>query len=96
MFRCVILVSRSILRYGNRGHNQPATLISTGRCYMTSQVIFSALCVRVKEMLHCHAFSLLLLQNHGYAVSASDLPEGWQELFINENDKSNEGLVHTR
>ena len=94
MFRCVILVSRSILRYGNRGHNQPATLISTGRCYMTSQVILTALLLESRKCSLVMLFSLL--QNHGYAVSASDLPEGWQELFINENDKSNEGLVHTR
>ena len=49
MFRCVILVSRSILRYGNRGHNQPATLISTGRCYMTSQVILTALLLESRK-----------------------------------------------
>ena len=36
----------------------------------------------------------LLPQNHGFAVSATDLPGDWEELFINENDKSNEGLVH--
>ena len=35
-------------------------------------------------------------QNHGYAVSGSELPKDWQELFINENDKSNEGLVHSK
>ena len=35
-------------------------------------------------------------QNHGYAVSGSELPEGWLELFVNENDQSNEGLVHAR
>ena len=35
-------------------------------------------------------------QNHGYAVSGSELPLDWHELFINENDKSNEGLVHAR
>jgi len=33
-------------------------------------------------------------QNHGYAVDASKLPEGWSELFINENDKTNEGIMH--
>lgn len=33
-------------------------------------------------------------QNHGFAVEAESLPTGWRELFVNENDKTNEGLVH--
>ncbi|KXS98324.1 hypothetical protein AC578_6852 [Pseudocercospora eumusae] len=33
-------------------------------------------------------------QNHGYAVNAETLPEGWSELFINANDNSNEGIRH--
>ncbi|KAL2023056.1 hypothetical protein VTK56DRAFT_3966 [Thermocarpiscus australiensis] len=38
----------------------------------------------------CHITS----QNHGYAVDAGTLPEGWQELFVNANDGSNEGIMH--
>ncbi|KAM7204519.1 protein pyrABCN [Rhypophila sp. PSN 637] len=38
----------------------------------------------------CHITS----QNHGYAVDASTLPNGWQELFVNANDGSNEGIMH--
>ncbi|KAG1504710.1 hypothetical protein G6F47_002119 [Rhizopus delemar] len=34
-------------------------------------------------------------QNHGYAVDGSTLPEGYQELFVNANDGSNEGVIHT-
>jgi carbamoyl-phosphate synthase / aspartate carbamoyltransferase len=34
-------------------------------------------------------------QNHGYAVNASTLKNGWEELFINANDGSNEGIRHT-
>ncbi|KAI9756901.1 MAG: hypothetical protein M4579_003655 [Chaenotheca gracillima] len=34
-------------------------------------------------------------QNHGYAVDAMTLPEGWTELFVNANDGSNEGIRHT-
>ncbi|KAI9847075.1 MAG: hypothetical protein M1837_003193 [Sclerophora amabilis] len=34
-------------------------------------------------------------QNHGYAVDAMTLPEGWAELFVNANDGSNEGIRHT-
>jgi carbamoyl-phosphate synthase/aspartate carbamoyltransferase len=38
----------------------------------------------------CHITS----QNHGYAVDGDTLPSGWQELFVNANDKSNEGIMH--
>ena len=33
-------------------------------------------------------------QNHGYAVDAQTLPDDWQELFVNMNDGSNEGIQH--
>ena len=33
-------------------------------------------------------------QNHGYEVDVSTLPQGWEELFVNANDKSNEGIRH--
>ncbi|KAF3902971.1 Dihydroorotase [Dactylellina cionopaga] len=33
-------------------------------------------------------------QNHGYAVDTATLSEGWQELFVNANDGSNEGIYH--
>ncbi|BFZ58486.1 Carbamoyl-phosphate synthase [Savitreella phatthalungensis] len=33
-------------------------------------------------------------QNHGYAVDAASLPQGWSELFVNANDGSNEGVHH--
>ncbi|KAJ5479997.1 hypothetical protein N7530_005506 [Penicillium desertorum] len=39
----------------------------------------------------CHITS----QNHGYAVDASSLQNGWEELFVNANDGSNEGIRHT-
>jgi carbamoyl-phosphate synthase/aspartate carbamoyltransferase len=38
----------------------------------------------------CHITS----QNHGYAVDASSLPAEWEELFVNANDGSNEGIRH--
>jgi len=57
------------MKYGNRGHNIPAILVNSKRCYITSQ-------------------------NHGYAVETSTIPDDWQELFINGNDKSNEGIIH--
>lgn len=34
-------------------------------------------------------------QNHGYAVDAKSLPQGWREWFVNGNDGSNEGIRHT-
>ncbi|KAK9466017.1 class I glutamine amidotransferase-like protein, partial [Lipomyces arxii] len=40
---------------------------------------------------HCHITS----QNHGYAVDASTLPAEWKEYFINLNDRSNEGMIHS-
>ncbi|XP_058063650.1 CAD protein [Anopheles bellator] len=33
-------------------------------------------------------------QNHGYVVDSSRMPDGWEELFTNLNDGTNEGLVH--
>ncbi|KAL9029707.1 MAG: hypothetical protein Q9196_002086, partial [Gyalolechia fulgens] len=33
-------------------------------------------------------------QNHGYAVDTMSLPAGWEELFVNANDGSNEGIRH--
>ena len=35
-------------------------------------------------------------QNHGFAVDARRLPEGFYEWFVNVNDGSNEGIRHTR
>jgi carbamoyl-phosphate synthase / aspartate carbamoyltransferase len=33
-------------------------------------------------------------QNHGYAVDSMTLPTSWEELFVNANDGSNEGVRH--
>src|SRR3989344_381109 len=33
-------------------------------------------------------------QNHGYAVNTKTMPPGWEELFVNANDGTNEGLKH--
>jgi carbamoyl-phosphate synthase small subunit len=33
-------------------------------------------------------------QNHGYAVDAGTLPLDWREWFINNNDGTNEGIIH--
>jgi carbamoyl-phosphate synthase small subunit len=33
-------------------------------------------------------------QNHGYAIDNDTLPEDWREWFINDNDGTNEGIIH--
>lgn len=33
-------------------------------------------------------------QNHGYAIDSSSLPEDWREWFYNNNDSTNEGIIH--
>uniref|UniRef100_A0A0C9QZV9 R_1 protein n=1 Tax=Fopius arisanus TaxID=64838 RepID=A0A0C9QZV9_9HYME len=33
-------------------------------------------------------------QNHGFAIDVDQLPTGWEVLFTNANDGSNEGIVH--
>ncbi len=33
-------------------------------------------------------------QNHGYAVETGTLPEDWREWFVNDNDGTNEGIIH--
>ena len=33
--------------------------------------------------------------NHGYAVDSDSLPTEWKPLFLNANDLSNEGIIHT-
>lgn len=40
----------------------------------------------------CHITS----QNHGYAVDSKTLSQGWEELFVNANDGSNEGIRHVQ
>jgi hypothetical protein len=34
-------------------------------------------------------------QNHGYAVDSTTLPSDWKPMFLNANDLSNEGIIHT-
>ena len=33
-------------------------------------------------------------QNHGYAIDADTLPQDWREWFFNNNDGTNEGIIH--
>ncbi len=38
--------------------------------------------------------SYITSQNHGFAVNAETLPEDWREWFVNDNDGTNEGIIH--
>ena len=33
-------------------------------------------------------------QNHGFAINNETLPSGWEPLFVNLNDNTNEGMKH--
>ena len=33
-------------------------------------------------------------QNHGYAITTASLKEDWREWFTNDNDGTNEGIMH--
>jgi carbamoyl-phosphate synthase small subunit len=33
-------------------------------------------------------------QNHGYAIDSDTLPVDWREWFVNDNDGTNEGIMH--
>ena len=33
-------------------------------------------------------------QNHGFAIDTTNLPAGWNPLFTNTNDGTNEGIAH--
>lgn len=46
--------------------------------------------VRLVGTNRCYVTS----QNHGYAVDAGTLDTDWEELFVNMNDGSNEGIRH--
>lgn len=38
--------------------------------------------------------SYITSQNHGYAINNETLPCGWEPLFVNLNDDTNEGMKH--
>ncbi len=42
------------------------------------------------ETKRCH----ITTQNHGFAVNMKTMPADWEELFVNANDGTNEGLRH--
>ena len=38
---------------------------------------------------------LVTSPNHGFAVDNKTLPEGWEPWFVNLNDETNEGIIHS-
>ncbi|XP_072180802.1 carbamoyl-phosphate synthase [ammonia], mitochondrial-like [Diadema setosum] len=46
----------------------------------------------VINMLNGQAF--ITSQNHGFAINSDQLPPEWSPVFINANDKTNEGIMH--
>jgi len=36
----------------------------------------------------------ITVQNHGYAIDSNTLPQDWREWFYNNNDSTNEGIIH--
>ena len=36
----------------------------------------------------------ITVQNHGFAIDSNTLPEDWREWFYNNNDRTNEGIIH--
>ncbi|DBA02545.1 TPA: hypothetical protein N0F65_011017 [Lagenidium giganteum] len=38
--------------------------------------------------------SYITSQNHGFALDGKTLPSEWEELFVNANDGTNEGIIH--
>ena len=47
-----------------------------------------------KDNADSEMYHSITSQNHGYAVDAMSLPPDWEELFVNCNDGSNEGIRH--
>ncbi len=45
-------------------------------------------------LLHGTNKCYITSQNHGFAVKTETLPEGWEPLFTNVNDETNEGIRH--
>uniref|UniRef100_UPI00193A6D74 carbamoyl-phosphate synthase [ammonia], mitochondrial-like n=1 Tax=Styela clava TaxID=7725 RepID=UPI00193A6D74 len=39
--------------------------------------------------------AIITPQNHGYAVDSNSLSDEWRPLFVNANDLTNEGIMHT-
>ena len=76
------------LKYGHRSHNQPVMMVNgSGFRVHDSSTVNS-------EPLTMNHRCFITSQNHGYAVDASTLPDDWEQLFVNMNDGSNEGIRH--
>jgi carbamoylphosphate synthase small subunit len=96
------------LPYGNRGQNIPVTDVLTRKCFITPQNHGCAMPIPCAsndaQTQHCCSLDDLpasrALRRHcsvarvRYAVDRASLPQDYQERFVNENDFTNEGIMH--
>lgn len=87
------------LKYGHRSHNQPVKiatgmrhLLSIGSRYGHRAGTNSDTTQPILQGGENRCF--ITSQNHGYAVDIHTLGNDWQELFVNMNDGTNEGICH--
>ncbi|GHS92332.1 carbamoyl-phosphate synthase small chain [Bacteroidia bacterium] len=73
------------LKYGHRSHNQPVKVKQTAGLFENDGS---------KEAHGRGEQCFITSQNHGYAVDVKTLGEEWDELFVNMNDGTNEGICH--
>ena len=71
------------LKYGHRSHNQPVK-------FPKGMSIDGKVEASESRGEKCFITS----QNHGYAVDIATLGKDWEELFVNMNDGTNEGIRH--
>lgn len=97
--RCVEAVD--ILRKQLSNHRKPVFGICMGNQLLAKAAGASIYKLKYGHRSHNQPVQLvgsnrcfITAQNHGYAVNASTLPDDWEELFVNMNDGSNEGVRH--
>jgi len=84
------------MKYGNRGHNIPCNLIGTQKCYITSQNHgYEVLLNKTVDDYHDNNNNRnTSSDNSNDSSNCSSNNQKWNELFVNSNDGSNEGLIH--
>ncbi|CAK5089125.1 unnamed protein product [Meloidogyne enterolobii] len=98
--KCTSLINR-IASLLSSGTNVPIFGICLGHQLLASAAGAKTYKMRFGNRGHnlpaLHASSgrcFITAQNHGFAVDRNSLPKNWNELFINANDRSNEGMIH--
>ncbi|KAG5462699.1 MAG: small subunit of carbamoyl-phosphate synthase [Olpidium bornovanus] len=80
------------MRFGNRGHNQPAVNLRTGQCVITSQN--HSLLETFRTPLPPPPRRPSHSVSQGFALDDTEMPAMWERYFVNANDGSNEGIRH--